>query len=143
MGSNHANLTMWDQMMGTSDAQDHSKERQLLIMPPDGQASALFERDITSQLKVSYLEWQNTTEIKLQEYFGQFTNIQITKMEVFYKIESETLPDNWHYIFTHKSLAANNTVIMMIEIYYGPPKPEFDANYLASMPKIPLCHHDE
>ena len=115
-------------------------EREFFIMPPDGNAGVLFEKDLKSQLDINYVDWQEWAEVELEFYFKDYNNIKLGRITSFGKIESEILPANWHMMFTHKSLALNNKVLMMVEIYYGPQKPDMDEVTVHRMyyPKIPV-----
>ena len=132
MGSNPGNYTA----LKVDHGQNYSMQREFILAAPDGTAGDLFEKDLAEHKGTTYPTWQWESENKLREYFAQYNNVQLAILEDLSGAEKETLPPNWHYVFTHKSLARNNKVLMMIEIYYGPQKPRADHSHM--YPKITL-----
>ena len=132
MGSNPGNYTV----LKVDYGQNYSMEREFILAAPDGTAGDLFERDLAKHKGMTYPTWQWESENKLRDYFAQYNNVQLAILEDLSEAEKETLPPNWHYVFTHRSLARNNKVLMMIEIYHGPRKPRTDHSHM--YPKLEL-----
>ena len=132
MGSNPSNYTA----LKIDYGQNYAMEREFVLAAPDGGAGVLFEKDLSEFKNITYPTWQWESENKLREHFAPYNNIQLGILEDMTEAEKLTLPPNWHYVFTHKSLARNNKVLMMIEIYYGPQKPKIDYSFM--YPKIEL-----
>ena len=132
MGSNPGNYTA----LKVDYGQDYSMEREFILAAPDGNAGVLFERDLAKHKNLTYQTWQWESEKQLREHFAPYNNIQLGILEDLTEAEKITLPPNWHYVLTHKSLARNNKVLLMIEVYNGPQKPKQDFSFM--YPKITL-----